>query len=73
MFQMISFEKEIPLQESQAGQVSQTPCPIWACAKTPLAQFDRKGDHLIRTPMHARFIPDSHPMHAADAVRSCFT
>ena len=26
--QILSFEKEIPLQESQAGDISQTPCPM---------------------------------------------
>ena len=31
----------------------------WACAKIPLTQLDREGDHLIRTPMHARCIPDA--------------
>ena len=36
----------------------------WACAKTPLTQFDRKGDHLIRTPMHTQCMPDACPTHA---------
>ena len=25
---------------------------LWACAETPLTQFGRRGDHLMRTPMH---------------------
>ena len=34
---------------------------IWACAKSPLASFDRKGDHLTPTAMHTRCIPDACP------------
>ena len=34
-----------------------------ACAQTPRTQLDRKGDHLMRTPMHTRFMPDAYPMH----------
>ena len=34
---------------------------IWAYAKTPLTSFDRKGDHLIRTQVHTRCIPDAYP------------
>ena len=34
---------------------------VCACAKTPLTQFDGKGDHLMHTPIHTRFIPDAYP------------
>ena len=42
-------------------------CIMWACGQTPLTKFDRKGDRLIRTPMHTRciprFVPDAYPMY----------
>ena len=41
---------------------------MWVCAKTPLPQFDRKGDPLMLTPMHARCIPDADPDAYPDAV-----
>ena len=44
---------------------------IWACAKTPLTQFDR-GDHMMRTPMrtpmHTLPIPDAYPNEDPHAV-----
>ena len=39
-----------------------------ARAKTPLTQFDRKGEHIMRTPMHARCIPDACPDAYPDAA-----
>ena len=41
---------------------------IWACAKTPLTRFDRKGDHLMRIPIHTRCRPDADPDAYPDAV-----
>ena len=35
---------------------------MWVWAQTPLTPFHRKGDHLIRTPMHTRCMPDAYPM-----------
>ena len=43
------------------GQADGALANIWARAKPPLAEFDRKGDHLICTPMRTRFIPDAYP------------
>ena len=37
---------------------------IWVCAKTPLTQIDGRGEQLMRTPMHARFIPVAYPIQA---------
>ena len=34
----------------------------WTYAKTRLTQFDRKCDHLIRTQIRPRCIPDVYPM-----------
>ena len=35
---------------------------------THMAVFDRKGDHVMSTPMHARCIPEAHPDAYPDAV-----
>ena len=38
------------------------------CAKTRLTQFDGKGEHLMRTPMHTSCIQDAYPGHAEEVA-----
>ena len=41
---------------------------ICAFTKIRLTQFDGKGDHLMRTPMHTSCIQDAYPEHAEEVA-----